>query len=134
MPIRPENRDRYPDDWELRSYFVRFVRGRGRCEWCGAQHGQAHPVTGAIVVLTTAHVWSEAPEACALLNLAGLCQRCHNRHDGPRRRAGARARRNLALPFEVDSADDSAPPSSQDPELPPELVRKLGYRPGRLPL
>lgn len=39
MPIRPENRARYPKDWSLRSRFVRFVRARGRCEWCGAEHG-----------------------------------------------------------------------------------------------
>lgn len=81
MPIRPENAARYPKDWKLRSHFIRFVRARGRCEWCGAQHGQPHPVTGSIVVLTTAHVHDDRPEACALLNLAALCQKCHNRHD-----------------------------------------------------
>jgi hypothetical protein len=52
MPIRPEMRSRYPHDWKLRSHFVRFVRARGRCEWCGAAHGEPHPVTGSIVVLT----------------------------------------------------------------------------------
>lgn len=93
MPIRPENRDRYPPDWRLRSRFVRFVRARGLCEWCGAAHGQPHPVTGARVVLTCAHVFDDRPEACSLLNLAALCQRCHNRHDAAARRAGTRARR-----------------------------------------
>lgn len=89
MPIRPENRGRYPKDWKLRSYFVRFVRARGRCEWCGAVHSEPHPVTGSQVVLTTAHVYDERPEASSLLNLAALCQRCHNRHDA----AGRAARR-----------------------------------------
>ena len=56
MPIRPEMRARYPSDWALRSRFVRFVRAGGRCEWCGAVHGQPHPVTGSLVVLTAAHV------------------------------------------------------------------------------
>lgn len=37
MPIRPENRARYPRDWKLRSRFVRFVRARGKCEWCGVE-------------------------------------------------------------------------------------------------
>ena len=37
MPIRPEMRARYPKDWALRSRFVRFVRARGRCEWCGVR-------------------------------------------------------------------------------------------------
>lgn len=81
MPIRPENRARYPADWELRSYFVRFIRARGRCEWCDAAHGKPHPVTGSIVVLTTAHVFDSAPEAASLLNLAALCQKCHLHHD-----------------------------------------------------
>lgn len=93
MPIRPENRARYPKDWSLRSRFVRFVRARGRCEWCGAEHGAPHPLTGSRVVLTTAHVHDDRPEACSLLNLAALCQRCHNRHDAAARRAGVRVRR-----------------------------------------
>ncbi len=81
MPIRPENRARYPKDWKLRSRFVRFIRARGLCEWCGAEHGKPHPVTGSTVVLTTAHVFDDRPEASGLLNLAALCQRCHNSHD-----------------------------------------------------
>jgi hypothetical protein len=81
MPIRPENRDRYPKDWKLRSYFVRFIRARGRCEWCGAEHGKPHPRTGSRVILTTAHVFDQSPEAASLLNLAALCQACHLWHD-----------------------------------------------------
>jgi len=93
MPIRPENRARYPRDWKLRSRFVRFYRARGKCEWCGAVNGEAHPITGSKVVLTTAHVHDHRPEASSLLNLAALCQRCHNRHDMAARRAGTRQRR-----------------------------------------
>lgn len=96
MPIRPENRGRYPKDWKLRSFFVRFVRARGRCEWCGAEHGKPHPITSSIVVLTTAHVFDDRPEASSLLNLASLCQRCHNRHDAAARRQGTRDRREAA--------------------------------------
>lgn len=90
MPIRPENKNRYPKDWKLRSRFVRFVRAGGKCEWCEAKHGKPHPMTGSIVVLTTAHVYDDRPEAASLLNLAALCQRCHNRHD-----AQARQQRRL---------------------------------------
>ena len=93
MPIRPENKNRYPKDWKLRSYFVRFVRGGGKCEWCGAVHGLPHPVTGSIVVLTTAHVYDDRPEASNLLNLAGLCQLCHNRHDAKGRQQRRKERR-----------------------------------------
>ena len=93
MPIRPENRARYPKDWKLRSRFVRFVRARGRCEWCAAVHGEPHPITGSIVVLTTAHVHDDRPEASSLLNLAALCQLCHLRHDAKHHAANARIRR-----------------------------------------
>lgn len=32
MPIRPENRDRYPKDWPEISRRIRFERAQGRCE------------------------------------------------------------------------------------------------------
>jgi 5-methylcytosine-specific restriction endonuclease McrA len=96
MPIRPEMRARYPKDWALRSRFVRFVRAKGVCEWCGAEHSKPHPITGSVVVLTTAHVFDDRPEASSLLNLAALCQRCHNRHDNKARRAGTLERKRAA--------------------------------------
>lgn len=96
MPIRPENRNRYPADWKLRSRFVRFYRAKNRCEGCGAINGKPHPVTGSRVVLTVAHVYDDRPEASGLLNLAAWCQRCHNRHDGAARAAGKRQRREAA--------------------------------------
>ena len=81
MPIKPENRSRYPKDWKLRSCFIRKYRAKNRCEWCGAENGEPHPITGSKVVLTCAHVHDKRPEAASLLNLAALCQRCHLRHD-----------------------------------------------------
>lgn len=96
MPIRPEMKSRYPADWGLRSRFVRHVRARNRCEWCGAVNGEPHPDTGSKVVLTCAHVFDYRPEAAGLLNLAALCQRCHNRHDAKARSEG-RARRRMVV-------------------------------------
>ena len=81
MPIKAENVHRYPADWKLRSRFVRFYRAKNRCEWCGAENHKPHPITGSEVMLTVAHVYDDAPENSALLNLAALCQRCHLRHD-----------------------------------------------------
>jgi len=81
MPILPQNKARYPKDWKLRSYFVRVIRAKNKCEWCAAINGKPHPLTGSIVVLTTAHVYDDRPEASSLLNLAALCQKCHNGHD-----------------------------------------------------
>ena len=92
MPIRPEMKDRYPADWAARSRFVRFYRARNKCEWCGAANGKPHPITGSTVVLTAAHVHDRRPEAASLLNLAALCQRCHNRHDAKSRAQGRRDR------------------------------------------
>ena len=98
MPIRPEMAKRYPKDWKARSRFVRFYRARNRCEWCCAENYQPHPVTGSKVVLTVAHVYDHRPEAASLLNLAALCQRCHNRHDAAHRRAGIRERASRNQP------------------------------------
>ena len=86
MPIKPENVNRYPKDWALRSRFVRFYRARNKCEWCGAKNYEPHPITGSKVILTVAHVYDHRPEAASLLNLAALCQRCHIRHDTKRRK------------------------------------------------
>lgn len=114
MPIRPEMKSRYPADWKLRSRFVREVRAGNRCEWCGVPNGAfRNTVTGEVttnplqaerwstvdgdkvsrIVLTCAHVYDHRPEAASLLNLAALCQRCHNRHDAAMRRAGRLSRR-----------------------------------------
>lgn len=136
MPIRADMRARYPVDWKLRSHFVRFVRAKGCCEWCGVPHGWEvwrHPknhrawwarfdqgvgyrvrqtcdqlfveraprnfIGPTKIVLTAAHVHDMRPEAASLLNLAALCQLCHNRHDA-KHRAATRAQskqRSLAL-------------------------------------
>lgn len=87
MPIKPENRKRYPKDWKEISNRIRFERAEGRCECtgecgahhgkrCEALHGEAHPNTGSIVVLTTAHL-EQPVENCADDNLKAMCQRCH---------------------------------------------------------
>lgn len=49
-----------------------------------------------VIVLTTAHVHDDRPEASGLLNLAALCQRCHNAHDMKDRAQGRRERREAA--------------------------------------
>jgi len=83
MPIRPENRGRYPKDWRQ---IVERVRERSgnQCEWCGARNYEPNPATGKRVVLTTAHL-SQPVEDCRMENLAHLCQKCHNAYDAPMR-------------------------------------------------
>ena len=102
MPIRPENKSRYPDDWS--SSIVPCVRARSgnRCEGspaypdCRARNGEPHPVTGSIVVLTVAHLEGAALETRKLHELRHWCQRCHNTYDAPMRRAGIARRAHEA--------------------------------------
>jgi hypothetical protein len=97
MPIRAENRTRYPKDWKAISYRIRFERAGGRCEVCAAEHGQPHPLTGSTVVLTTAHL-DHTPENCADENLKAMCQKCHNGYDAATRSAGIRERKRTNHP------------------------------------
>jgi hypothetical protein len=90
-------RSRYPANWEEISYRIRFVRAGGKCEGspaypdCRAEHGKPHPVTGSIVVLTTAHIGASWPDGTPGdphdkmdvrdENLKAWCQRCHLTYD-----------------------------------------------------
>lgn len=94
MPIRHENRARYPAECPLISLWVRVSAG-WTCEWCPAVQGRPHPVTGSRVVLTVAHVHDPAPENVDPRNLAALCQRCHLNHDRRQHLAVQAANRRL---------------------------------------
>ena len=91
MPIHPSMKDLYPPDWDEISQRIRFQRAQGRCEWCGAQHGQPHPETGSKVILTTAHL-DHNPANNDPDNLAALCQKCHNTYDAAKRYANRKHR------------------------------------------
>ena len=91
MPIRPENRARYPKDWKAISAGIRSRAGdRCECEGeCGrgthtgrCPNTQGAPAygTGSRVVLTTAHL-DHTPENCAPENLRSMCQGCHLHYD-----------------------------------------------------
>ncbi|WP_433542079.1 hypothetical protein ACQP10_37975 (plasmid) [Streptosporangium sandarakinum] len=90
MPIRPENLARYPADWKAISDGIRFGRAQGVCECAGecgkhpgrclARHGEEHPDTGSVVVLTAGHR-NHQPEDVRPENLAAWCQRCHLAYD-----------------------------------------------------
>jgi hypothetical protein len=91
MPIRPENRARYPADWKAISAGIR-ERAGDRCECLGEcgrgthegrcpnrQYGVAYG-TGSRVVLTTAHL-DHQPENCDPANLRSFCNGCHLHYD-----------------------------------------------------
>lgn len=107
MPIRPENRHRYPADWPEISRRIRVERAGGRCECigqCGTEHagrcaavnGRPSPMTGSVVILTVAHL-DHTPEHCDEANLLAACQACHLRYDAAQHRATAAATRRAAL-------------------------------------
>lgn len=80
MPIKEENKKRYPENWKEISKDIRFNRAQNKCEFCGAINYQPHPVTGSKVVLTVAHL-DHIPENCNPENLRALCQKCHLAYD-----------------------------------------------------
>lgn len=101
MPIRPEQRARYPKDWRAISLEVRGAAG-WVCEGspaypdCRAVNREPHPVTGSIVVLTVAHlnhVPEDVGEPGNRPNLKAWCQRCHLAYDARHHATNAAATR-----------------------------------------
>lgn len=117
MPIRPENRSRYPDDWREISSRIRFVRAQGRCECegecrrgthtgrCPNVHGQPAYGTGSKVVLTVAHL-NHTPEDCDDDNLRAMCQGCHLHYDLEHHMHTAAQSRTAALTAQMDPLFD----------------------------
>lgn len=94
MPIKPENKARYPKDWKAISARIR-ERAGGRCECVGEcglhrttpgprrcieRNGEEAKWAKGKVVLTVAHL-NHQPEDCRPENLKAMCQRCHLRYD-----------------------------------------------------
>lgn len=98
----PVDMKRYPANWKEISLHIR-ERDGWRCKFCGAENGKPHPVTGAKVVLTVAHLgvpYSDGTpgdkrnkQDMRDENLAALCQRCHLRYDVDEHMANAKITR-----------------------------------------
>lgn len=87
MPIKKENKDRYPKEWkQIRASILE--RAHNRCEFCGVENHtyRMNERTGSLayIVLTIAHM-NHCPEDCSPENLRALCQRCHNKYDAEHR-------------------------------------------------
>lgn len=113
MPIKAENRDKYPKNWATEIRPAILERAGHRCERCGVPD-RSYRLAGfdqwtfdpmvadewsgsgrkpARVVLTIAHVSDPDPANCDPGNLQALCQRCHNTLDAPMRAVNARLSR-----------------------------------------
>lgn len=84
MPISPERKKLYPDNWDKISLLIRQKAG-WKCELCNNLQNNSHFITGSIVILTVHHINND-PTDNRKINLIALCQRCHNRLDMPFRR------------------------------------------------
>lgn len=107
MPIRPENRHRYPPGWPAISLAAKEAAGwrcacKGQCGRgthdgrCPNVHGQPAYGTGSRVVLTTAHL-NHTPEDCRPENLVPMCQGCHLHYDRHHHRETAAATRRARI-------------------------------------
>jgi len=77
----PCDYSKYPVNWpEIRQAILE--RAENKCELCGAENHQPHPITGSRVVLTIAHI-DQNRENNKPWNLLALCQRCHLKIDLP---------------------------------------------------
>ncbi len=95
MPIRPENRARYPANWqEIRAAIL--LRAGFKCEG-SPQYPDCRIANksfrhGVRIVLTIGHL-DHVPENCAPANLRAWCQRCHLCYDAKHHAQTARATR-----------------------------------------
>lgn len=119
MPIRPEDRLRYPANWKEISDRIRFVRAKGLCEctgecnsghgdFCTSIHGHENGRTGSIVVLTTAHL-NHTPEDCRDENLKAMCQQCHLSYDAQHHAATRASAQRAELEASMDSLFEELP-------------------------
>lgn len=120
MPIKPENKARYPKDWkQIRQRILE--RARHRCEFCDVpNYAYRNRTTGEVttnemqvetwtcvdgdkatrIVLTIAHL-DHTPENCADDNLKALCQRCHLAYDHEHHQRNARTTRRSGKALEL---------------------------------
>ena len=77
MPINPKE---YPKNWKEISSFIRFGRAQNKCEECGAENYQPHPLTCKKVVLSVSHLNHDTTDNRSE-NLKALCQFCHLKQD-----------------------------------------------------
>ncbi len=66
----------YPENWLTEIRPAKLEQAGHRCEQCGVENYELHPITGSRVVLTIAHLDHDVQNNNDE-NLKALCQRCH---------------------------------------------------------
>lgn len=104
MPIKKENKNKYPKNWKEISNEIRFERAKGRCECngecglhsttgrCIERHGAPAQYAKGKIVLTVAHL-NHNESDCRKENLKAMCQRCHLRYDSNQHKNNSAATR-----------------------------------------
>lgn len=102
MPVKPENKARYPKDWKAVSVSIKERAGwqcecKGECglhpgKRCEELHGEPAKWAKGKIVLTVAHL-DHTPENNDPGNLKAMCQRCHLRYDADHHAKNASATR-----------------------------------------
>jgi len=128
MPIKPENKIRYPTNWKEISLQIRKNAGN-RCEICGVRNyeigyrnknGKWNKIEQSIagdiqaedammagykiirIILTVMHL-DHMPENCKPENLKATCQKCHNNYDiGHRKMTRHITRRKKGIELPMD--------------------------------
>ena len=80
MPIKPQNKNLYPNDWKWISAQIRYGRAKNQCEKCGIKNGNKIEGKKGKIILTVAHL-DQDPTNNSFTNLSALCQKCHFSHD-----------------------------------------------------
>lgn len=86
----------YHPEWKQ---IVQAIRKRsgGRCEFCNAENGKPHWMTGSKVILTVMHIDQDTSNNKPY-NLADACQRCHLKFDLPFKVKRRQQRKNIGRP------------------------------------
>lgn len=110
MPIKPENKNRYPANWKTEIRPAILERANHSCEGspdfpdCRAKNYEKHPETGSKVVLTIGHL-DHTPENNDPENLKAWCQRCHLNYDKQHHLMNA-AKTRRTKSMQLDLIDD----------------------------
>ena len=80
MPIKAENKERYPKEWKMIALSVK-EKAEWKCQVCGKQCRKPNePFDTHKRTLTVAHL-NHIPEDVSEENLKAMCAPCHLRYD-----------------------------------------------------